>query len=339
MGPGYQLMVTGRPQLKTMNHIKNTLLFLVTFAFVYTTSAQAPNWTVRPSDFQYTMTVTAFLNIEGRTLSSGEDMAAAFVEDETRGVAKLIFIESVNRHLAYLTIYSNKENEEVKFKIYNSSTKEIVGVERTLAFKIDVQHGNAFQAYSLANPELSKEAEIKKFYFSDADTLSTSISEEAVEIEVAYEQDLSAMTPEFVISDGAKMYLDKTLRESGDTTLNFSSPITYSVLSEDESVLNSYQVSVKNQQGDDGNFLCTNVITVNDDGQNDFWIVQNASNYKDYVFRIFDVNGRILLESVGYQDNWDGYYKGKKLDRGKYYFKVESKEKNKLFTGNILVIY
>lgn len=323
-----------------MYNIKIILSILVALVIVQTASAQAPNWTVNPSAFQYTMTVTAFLNLEGRTLASEQDMAGAFVGDETRGSAKLIYVEGADRYLAFLTIYANSENDQITFRIYDSANGAIVSVDKTLDFVIDGQNGNVFQAFSLAQPALNNEAAIKNFHFTNIDTISTHFSGEYLDIVVEYNKEITAIIPEFTISEGAKMFIDKELQVSGDTALDFTFPQHYSVLSEDESMLMTYQIKVDNEQmGGDPGFVSSNVITANKDGDNDYWIVQDASSYDDYNFRIFDVNGRILYESIGYNNDWDGYYKGRKLDRGKYYFEVENKEKSSMITGNILMVY
>lgn len=323
-----------------MNPIKIILSLLVLMAVACAVNAQAPEWRANPSDFQYTMTVTAFLNLEGRNLESANDIAGAFVGDEVRGSANLIYVAGADRYLAYLTVYANKESDVIEFKIYDSGNNKIIPTENTLPFRIDAQVGNILQAFSLARPVLSSEAIIKNFDFKNISTVDTDISDGFVEIVVGYEKDITALIPEFSISDGAKMYIEKTLQISGDTALDFTFPIHYSVVSEDESVITTYQVKVNNEQvGGDSGFLCSNVITANGDGNNDFWYVQNVSDYNDYNFKILDINGRILFESKGYNNDWAGYYKGNKLDRGKYYFEVENQERESLITGSILVMY
>lgn len=323
-----------------MTYIKTlTLLVAVFLSAVYDTSAQAPNWVVEASDFQYTMTVTAFLNVNGRTLTSAQDKVGAFVGDQVRGVANLIHVESVDRYLAYLTINANTIDEEISFKIYDSDRDAVVSVARTLPFGIDEQHGSVFQAFSLANPPLNNEASIHSFSFKNADTVSSKISEGYVEIVLPYTEELFNLMPEFIISEGAGMFIDRELQVSGDTTMDFTFPIIYTVLSEDESTLNTYEVNAKIQKTNDSGFFSTNVITANNDGSNDYWYVEDVSQYDDYEFEIFDANGRVLWKSKGYHNDWNGHYEGKRLDRGKYFFKIENKAKKDLITGNILVIY
>ena len=318
---------------------KTSLLLFLLLTGIISVKAQAPAWSVKASNFQYTMTVTAFLNVEGKTLASPKDMVAAFVGDEVRGVASLIHVENEDRYLAFLTIYGNKENDQIEFKIFDQATGQIVAVDRTVDFVIDGQFGNVFQAFSIAKPALNNQAEIEKFYFKNADTVSTSISPEKVEIVLA-DNRANDLIPEFTVSSGAKVFIDRAPQESGSLPMDFTFPVSYSVLSEDESTLNTYEVAITDKQENEGpSFVCSNVITANGDGSNDFWIVQNTADYEDYTFTIFDINGRVLKTSEGYHNDWDGYHNGKKLDRGKYYYKVENKVKNSAITGSILLIY
>jgi len=299
-----------------------TILGLGVTMFTAPTQAQAPDWTVDPSAFQFTMTLTTFLNIDGNTLISEQDQLGAFVDNELRGATKPIFVSSADRYLAYLTIFSNTVGEEVEFKIYNSSGGQLVAVDTTIIFEVDEHYGNVFQALSLAVPPLSNEAEILNFGFTDIDSVSTAIKLGVIDVLTESGVDLISLIPEFVISQGAELYNGRMRLQSEALAMDFSGPIVISVLSEDESVLNLYLVTVSYRVESD--FISTNVITANGDGQNDFWIVQDASLFSNYSFKIFDVNGRILYESMGYNNDWDGSYKGARVDRGNYYYMVRN---------------
>jgi gliding motility-associated-like protein len=319
---------------------KNLLTLLVLLILAGSAQAQNPNWAVDPSNYQYSMTATAFLTVNGNVLTSEQDKAAAFVNNEVRGVANVIYAESPDRYLAYITIYANAENEAIEFKIYDSSNNAIVDVAIQLNFKIDDQLGTVFQAFSLASPALNNEAKIKDFSFTGVDSVSTIITANQVDIVLEYDENLTNLMPEFVLSNGARMYLDKVVQESGAEIIDFTDTVAYSVLSQDESVLSTYQVTANNRKiVGDGDFFSTNVITANGDGQNDYWIVQDVFKYSGYSFKIFDVNGRILFESIGYNNEWGGSYKGKRLDTGKYYFVITNMETNTSIKGDILVLY
>jgi hypothetical protein len=55
---------------------------------------------------------------------------------------------------------------------------------------------------------------------------------------------LTNLTPVYVLSTGARLYKNRTLQSSGTTSMSFVAPVTYEVLSEDESTLVSYTVEV-----------------------------------------------------------------------------------------------
>lgn len=298
-----------------------------------------PSWNVNPGSYQYSMTIVVSLNINNSELVGAQDKVAAFINGEVRGVASPVFAASANRYLAYLTVFANSENEKVAFKVFDSATANITDIERTIDFRIDAQHGNAFQAFSIASPPLNTEAAIKNFKFTGIDSVSTKITEQEVDVMVDADLDRHQLTPEFVLSEGAKMFLDRERIPSGEITADFSEPVIYSVLSEDESQLTTYTIKVSNHPVSDSGFSCTNVITANNDGSNDFWIVTDGFKYRNAEFRILDANGRVLYESVGYNNEWNGYYNGSKLARGKYYYVIKDPDTNSILRGDILLLY
>ena len=318
--------------------MKNIISALILLTSVVSVNAQ-PSWSVDPGSYQYSMTIVAFLSVNDKELIGTGDKVAAFVDEEVRGVGSPMLVTSADRYLVYLTVFANKENEQVKFRIFDSATGEIADVERNLAFKIDAQHGNAFQAFSIANPLLNSQAEIHDFGFTSVDSVSTKISDEEIDIVVEFDQDLHELTPEFTLSDGAKMFLDRSFIPSGEVTGDFSEPVMYTVLSEDESQLRTYSIKVSNRTTSDTGFTSTNVITANNDGSNDFWIVTDAFKYRDAEFRILDVNGRVLYKSVGYNNDWNGYFNGSRLARGKYYYVVTDPDSGTVTRGDILILY
>jgi gliding motility-associated-like protein len=321
-----------------MYAIKNIAIVLMMVTGIIGANAQ-PSWKVNPESFQYSMTIVACLNINDKELKGTLDKVAAFVNGEVRGVASPVYATSANRFLVYLTVFANKEKEKVTFKIFDSTTSTVFDIGKTIDFKIDEQRGNAFQAFSIANPPLNTEAAVKNFKFAGIDSISTTITEQTVDITVEFNQNLLQLTPDFVLSKGAKMFLDREYITSGEITTDFSEPVIYSVRSEDESQLKTYTIKVSNRRVSDAEFSCTNVITVNNDGANDFWLVTDVFKYRNAEFRILDVNGRILYESIGYNNDWDGYYKGSKLARGKYYYTIKDPGSNIVHRGDILVLY
>jgi hypothetical protein len=83
---------------------------------------KAPDWAVDPADFQNSMGIIGALEINEVISTDREDMLAAFVGDEVRGVNNLQYIEELDRYLVFLDIYSNETfGEEITFKVWDAS--------------------------------------------------------------------------------------------------------------------------------------------------------------------------------------------------------------------------
>ena len=217
------------------------LFFLVSFGQLF---AQIPTWKVNESDYQYTMTFVAKLNVDGVPLTNSNDLVGAFVGTTCRGVSKLTYVASANSYFAYLIVLSNSPGEAITFNLYDSSKNKITKVSKTINFVATQNLGDLFQSYSIAEPALNNKAEIISFDFLNINKISSVISSGSVKLGISQGNDLANLTPVYILSNGARLYKNKTLQSSGTTSMNFSAPVTYEVLSEDESTLVSYTVEV-----------------------------------------------------------------------------------------------
>ncbi len=217
------------------------LFFLVSFGRLF---AQIPTWKVNESDYQYTMTFVAKLNLDGVPLTNSNDLVGAFVGTTCRGVSKLTYVASANSYFAYLTVFSNTPDEVITFYLFDSSKIKITKVSKTIQF-VAYQHlGNLFQSYSIAEPALNNKAEIVSFDFLNIKTITSLISSGSVKLGISQGNPLTDLTPVYVLSNGARLYKNRILQSSGTTSMSFSAPVTFEVLSEDESTLVSYTVEV-----------------------------------------------------------------------------------------------
>jgi len=114
--------------------MKNYLVVLLMSLWCFKTLAQDPNWSFNVSDYQFSMTLIGSLNLNGTTLSSTNDKVAAFVNGEIRGVANVSYVNSLNKYVAFLSIYANTSGETVSFKIYDSSTETVIEPDKTIIF-------------------------------------------------------------------------------------------------------------------------------------------------------------------------------------------------------------
>ncbi|MFM1877756.1 MAG: hypothetical protein RLZZ241_622 [Bacteroidota bacterium] len=222
---------------------KHGLVLFLTFAFT-SAFAQVPSWSVKESDYQYTMTFVAKLNVNGKQLVNTDDRVAAFVGTSCRGVSGLTYVESNRNFYAYLTVFSNTQNENVTFKLYDSATNTVTDVSKEIVFKVNEHRGDLFQSFSIAEPPLNAESKILTFGFEGVQSVSNSIIEGAVNITLFDSYDITKLKPVFTLSKGGKLFKSRVAKLSGSFTEDFTAPIVYEVLSEDESSLSTYQVTV-----------------------------------------------------------------------------------------------
>jgi gliding motility-associated-like protein len=82
-------------------------------------------------------------------------------------------------------------------------------------------------------------------------------------------------------------------------------------------------------------------FTPNGDGINDSWIIDYIDLYPNNVVEIYSRWGDRLYRAVGYDNNnpWDGFYNGKELPVGTYYYIVDLRDERypEPFTGPITI--
>ncbi len=211
---------------------------------------QVPTWSVNENDYEYTMSFVAFLNDNGTDLQSTNDKVGAFVNGVCRGVTNLTYVVSENRYYAYLNVFANENNETIDFKIYNSTRDQVINVSRTQSFEINEHYGNVFQAYSIAEPTLNNETAIIDFDFVNSTTKDKIFKTNAITLLLDNSDDVTSLTPVFQLSDGAKLFIGTIEQESGNSTIDFSTPVAFRVVSEDQSVLEEWTIEVKQTSGD-----------------------------------------------------------------------------------------
>lgn len=106
--------------------------------------AQPPeNWHVSPNSYLYSMTITTQLKINGSITDDKDDMIAAFVQDECRGLAHSADSVSASySNLAFLMVYSNRlEGDTVRFKLYDASEDSVISLANRALFKPNEEYG------------------------------------------------------------------------------------------------------------------------------------------------------------------------------------------------------
>ncbi len=223
------------------NYIHITLLLFILSSTVF---GQSPDWSVNENKFQYTMSFEGFLNVDGKNLTGPNDKLAAFVNGECRGITNPIYVSSEKKYMVYLTVFSNTDNEVVSFKIYDAANNAVKNVEKTKLFENNKHYGDLFQSYSFASPALRTETEITDFSFKDLKTAKT-IQGSQITIYAPKGTNVAALNAVFELSPGAKLFTGTANKISGSNTIDFTNPVQFQVLSEDQSVIKQWTVTVK----------------------------------------------------------------------------------------------
>ena len=111
----------------------------------------------------------------------------------------------VDKHLAYLTVFSNTFGETLNFKFYDSTQNQVVEANQSVGFEIDGNKGSVSQPYVLSELVLSNEANLLTFGFDGI--VPESLNKEALDWYFVLPEgtDPSALTPVFTLSEGARM--------------------------------------------------------------------------------------------------------------------------------------
>jgi len=115
--------------------------------------AAAPNWTVNPFSYQYSLSVTARIDVNCQAQNNNTNMLAAFVGNVCRGVVQTNTVVGGN-NLAYLLVYSNSnQGEVVTFKFYDAIADSVFNLTEQIIFAENGIHGNGATPLKVTNNE------------------------------------------------------------------------------------------------------------------------------------------------------------------------------------------
>jgi gliding motility-associated-like protein len=97
-----------------------------------------------------------------------------------------------------------------------------------------------------------------------------------------------------------------------------------------------FTLIIKDINPNDIKLPSTNYVSPNDDGKNDYWLVDDVHIYADFALQIMDQFGQVVYSVDGnYNNEFDGKFGGKALPTGNYYYVF--KNASKTFKGNITI--
>lgn len=108
--------------------------------------AQVPEeWDFNFNEYEDLMTITSVVVINGIESTNTENVIAAFVNNECRGVGYTT--ETLGSQLFFLMIYSNTSDEAVTFKLYDAGIDSVVNVSNAITFSAGEGLGSVDEPY------------------------------------------------------------------------------------------------------------------------------------------------------------------------------------------------
>ena len=124
------------------------------------------DWGVDPHGYDHSMAVTGVVIVNGEESIDENDVVAAFVRDECRGVSRIVCFPLNQRYEFGMLVYGT-EGEEIIFKVYDSSSQsECISVQ-SISFEVDGIVGDGIKPYILTvySEEGEQSLEIPKEYY------------------------------------------------------------------------------------------------------------------------------------------------------------------------------
>ncbi|MBQ9524465.1 MAG: hypothetical protein IJR69_05040 [Bacteroidaceae bacterium] len=101
-------------------------------------TGQIPYWNINPNDYENSMSVIGRVEILGVPVTDEDDIVAAFIDGECRGVAHPAYMERYDSYFVTMDIYGDDDaDKEVTFRAYDASTGTLypaVQPDRTITF-------------------------------------------------------------------------------------------------------------------------------------------------------------------------------------------------------------
>ncbi len=118
----------------------------------------APAWSVNPRNYQFNMTVTSVLNVEGAESVDNGDIVGAFAGGECRGAASPVYVEGLRRYVIFLMIHSNEaQGEEVTFRAFDADAALVYDIDESIVCMADAVEGTVMEPLVLNAGHVNEE--------------------------------------------------------------------------------------------------------------------------------------------------------------------------------------
>ena len=211
---------------------------------------QTPDWNVNPKQFENSMSMIATLDILGIQSEDEDDIVAAFVGDECRGIAHPVYKARYDTYYVTMDIYGNNDSgQPVTFRAFDASTGALypeVVPNSAISFQyLDLNGTYTDPVILTALDKIEQSTQLKEgwnwlslYVKADAMTVASLLEQIADDVEIiksqnaymSYENGTWGGNLNGALSNGqmyaVKMKKDRTLRIVGDRMETAGTPVS-----------------------------------------------------------------------------------------------------------------
>jgi gliding motility-associated-like protein len=319
-------------------HIQIIGLVLGICCFIHGKAA-IPTWQVNASSYQFSMTVTALLNMDGYISSDSNDMVGAFINGECRGVMHPGKYKTHEGYrLVFLQIYSNTiVGEQVTFKMYKASSDAPFTPVNFLVFKNDTSAGTPSDPYVITTDHKPIDIQLSSNTIIEQMKVGTLIGLLSTTDADGNDQFVYSLVSGTGDDDNQNFFIkDNGLYTSVVFSTNGKSTYSIRIQTDDQKGGVFSKAFSLGLNANENVLEASNYISPNGDGRNDTWEITNLSYFQNCQVTIYSTAGLVVFESSNYKNDWNGTHNGSILPDGVYYYVV--KKNSQKFSGSITLI-
>ena len=99
------------------------------------------HWMVDATQFEHSMTLVGMFSAGGQNATLAGHEIGVFVGGQLRGSAQALYVEPLQSYVFFLTLFANTSGEQLQFKLYESTTGQVVELSERMYFVADLHQG------------------------------------------------------------------------------------------------------------------------------------------------------------------------------------------------------
>ena len=275
------------------NYLQMKKILISLLLIIFAVASYAQPWNVNTAKYEYSMTITAKIKINGLYIAQTNCWLGVFSGNECRGYVQAEQ-QSNGAYFFFLTIFSNStDGEKLTFK-FNNGFMTLPTLPQTALFLPDEVVGTPDLPFLITYPLEFSYTDFLSF--SVVNQIGTTIIDKikkTIAIKVDGNTQLNNLKTIFVAPVGTNVFVNNQLQESNITSNNFTQPVTYTLKGID-GIDTNWLVSVSKLTST--NSLPIKSLSVFPNPTSDLITLSFPNDIGDGILKIADLSGKIVKE-------------------------------------------